>query len=125
MKMISYQERLLENNKAPIEFLLTLRPGYKAGIKMRLDVYESIKNEIIDLVRQEEGVSLPSFFEILHSKFVDLLGVETGWFLYHVKLDLEMRSVIKAERSKGKRNVRTVIKMTPAYRKEKSRLTVL
>jgi hypothetical protein len=114
-------KRLLENNDSTMEFLFTLKPNYKAGIKMRVDVYEAMKKEVVDLIKQEEGVLLQSFFEILHTRFVGLLGAETGWYLYHVKLDLETRSLIKVERSKGRRNVRTVIKM--ATRKEKSRLT--
>jgi hypothetical protein len=123
--MTNYQETFLGNSKTPIEFLLTLKPDCKTGIKMRVEVYEAMKREIVDLVRDEEGVSLPSFFEILHARFVDLFGVETGWYLYHVKLDLETRTVIKVERSKGRRNIRTVIKMTPAYRKSKPRVPVL
>lgn len=105
-----------------MEFLLTLKPDYKAGIKMRVDVYEAMKREIVDLIKKEEAVSLQSFFEILHARFFDRLGVETGWYLYHVKLDLETRTVIKVERSKGRRNVRTVIKMAPGHWKDKSRL---
>lgn len=92
---------------------------------MRADMYEGMKREIVHLLRNEEGVPLQSFFEILHSRFVDVLGEETGWYLYHMKLDLETRGVLKVERSKGKRNIKTVIKMTTAYRKQKSNLTVL
>jgi hypothetical protein len=103
-----------------VEFLLTLKPGNKGGIRMRADVYEAMKREMVELIKNEDGVPLQSFFEILHNRFVDLLGVETGWYLYHVKLDLETRTVIKVERSKGKRNIKTVIKMATGRRKDKS-----
>lgn len=118
-------KRLLESNEPGMEFLLTLKPGYKTGIRMRVDVYESIKREMVDLIKNEEVVSLQSFFEILHTRFVNIHGAETGWYLYHVKLDLEIRTVIKVERSKGRRNIRTVIKMAPGHLKDKSRLAVL
>ena len=92
---------------------------------MRSDIYEGIKREIIHVLSDEEGVPLQSFFEILHTRFVELFGEKTGWYLYHVKLDLETRAVLKVERSKGKRNIRTVVSMTAAYRKHQTRLTIL
>jgi hypothetical protein len=92
---------------------------------MRSDIYEGIKREIVHLLRDEEGVPLQLFFEILHKRFVDLLGEKTGWYLYHVKLDLETRRVLNVERSKGKRNITTVVKMTTAYRKHILNLTIL
>ena len=108
-----------------ITMLQTLKPDDKTGIKMPVDLYEAMKREIVHMLMSEEGVALQSFFETLHKRFVEMLGEKTGWYLYHVKLDLEARAVLQVERSKGKKNIRTVIKMTTAYRKSKSRLTIL
>lgn len=111
----------IDNNKASMEILTTLKPYNKSGIRMRVDIYEEMKKEIVDLLKNEESVSLQSFFEILHIRFVDLLGIDTGWYIYHVKLDLETRSVIKIVRSKERRNKRTFIKMATRHRTHKSR----
>ena len=111
--------------KEIMEVLITLKPDNKSGIRMRADVYEEVKNEIIHLLRNAESVSLPSFFEILHQRFAAQLGVDTGWYIYHVKLDLETRSVIKVVRSRERRSKRTVIKMAAGYRSIKSRFSIL
>ena len=99
-----------------MEFFLTTRPDLKAGIKMPVNVYEAIKNEIIRLLDNNEGVPLLSFFEILHTRFNSLLGEDAGWYLYHVKLDLQTQCLITVEYSKGRRNMRPVIKMVQKKR---------
>jgi hypothetical protein len=114
-----------QNREPDIAILQTLKPDDKTGIPMRADLYEGMKREIVHLLQNEDGVPLQSFFEILHKRFVDVLGEKTGWYLFHMKLDLEARGVLKIERSKGKRNIKTVIKMTTAYQKHKSSLTIL
>jgi hypothetical protein len=94
-----------------MEFFLTTRPDLKVGIRMSVNVYETIKNEIIRMLDNNEGVPLLSFFEILHTRFSGVLGEEVGWYLYHVKLDMQTRGLITVEYSKGRRNMRPVIKM--------------
>jgi hypothetical protein len=110
------------NTHTETTLLLTKKPDYKEGIKMPVDIYEAIKNEIMKLLDQEDGVSLPSFFDFLHPLFSESLGEHTGWYLYHVKLDLQSRGAIKVEYKKSGRNVRTRIKR--AYRPKRSRSTV-
>lgn len=101
-----------------MKFLYTLRPDNKEGIKMPADVYESIKNEIMELLANEQGLPLFSFFEMLHLRFISLLGENVGWYLYHVKLDLETRGLITVEYSNRSRNKKSVIKKV---RKERER----
>lgn len=105
--------------------LVTLKPQNRSGIRMRVDLYEKLKREIVDLVSSDEGVALDVFFAVLHDRFVDLLGEDVGWYIYHVKLDLETRNVIKVVRSGHRRNKKTIIKMTPTYRTIRSTITIL
>lgn len=93
-----------------MELILTIRPDLEDGIKMPVDVYDAIKNEIMRLLDNEARVSLPSFFEILHIRFVEQLGEEAGWYLYHVKLDLQTKGLSRVEYPKAKRNIIPVIK---------------
>jgi hypothetical protein len=62
------------------------------------------------MLDNEARVSLPSFFEILHIRFVEQLGEEAGWYLYHLKLDLQTNGLIRVEYPKAKRNIIPVIK---------------
>ncbi|MEO7992740.1 MAG: hypothetical protein ABI663_24525 [Chryseolinea sp.] len=93
-----------------MDLLKTLKPNNKTGISMRTDLYEALKNKMIDLLK-EDGWHLHLFFRVLHEQFSNELGEETGWYLYHVKLDLETKGVIKVERSKGRRDVITKLKL--------------
>lgn len=94
-----------------MEFFFTSRPDLKDGIRMPVNVYEAIKNEIMRLLDNNEGVPLLSFFEILHTRFAGQLGEDSGWYLYHVKLDLQTKGLITVEYAKARRNIRPVIKM--------------
>lgn len=91
--------------------LLTKKPDYKAGIRMPVDVYEAIRSEIMKLLDSDEEISLPTFFAILHARFIGTLGEDVGWYLYHVKLDLQSRGAIKVEYKKRGRNVITLMKL--------------
>lgn len=98
--------------RANMEQLMTLKPGNKTGIRMRVVAYEAIRDEILKLIRNQEGLTVQTFFEILHPRLTDDLGSDAGWYLYHVKLDLEVRGVIRVVRIKQQRNmVRTILKM--------------
>lgn len=95
-----------------MEELFTLKPGNKPGIKMRVVAYEAIREEIVKLIRNQEGLTVQTFFEILHPRFAIDLGSDAGWYLYHVKLDLEVRGVIRVVRLRQQKNmVKTILKM--------------
>lgn len=95
-----------------MEQLITLKPGNKTGIKMRGVVYEAIREEIVKLIRNQDGLTVQTFFEILYQRFSDDLGCDAGWYLYHVKLDLEVRGVIRVVRLRQQRNmVRTILRI--------------
>lgn len=95
-----------------MEQLMTLKPGNKTGIKMGVVAYEAIRAEIVKLIRSQEGLTVQTFFEILHPRLTIDLGSDAGWYLYHVKLDLEVRGVIRVVRIRQQRNmVRTILKM--------------
>lgn len=95
-----------------MEQLMTLKPGNKTGIRMQVVAYQAIRDEILKLIRNQEGLTVQTFFDILHSRFADDLGSDAGWYLYHVKLDLEVRGVIRVVRIRHNRNmVRTILKM--------------
>ena len=102
-----------------MEFIFTTKPDFKDGIRLPADVYNAIKNEMIELLDNEEGVPLPSFFEILHIRFAELLGEDenVGWYLYHVKLDLQTRGLINVEYPKEGRTIKAVIKIVRAQKR--------
>lgn len=102
--------------------LLTLKPGQKSGIRMSVNLYEAIKGEIVTILGNTEDVNAQFLFDVLHGLFIEMLGENTGWYIYHVKLDLEARGVIRVERSK-RRNIGTLIKMAPPKPRYKSRFT--
>jgi hypothetical protein len=108
-----------KNQLVKMQLVLTKKPDYKAGIKMPVEVYEAMKNEIMKLLHNEEMISLPSLFAILHPRFFDMLGEDTGWYLYHVKLDLQTRGAIKVEFKKRGRNVLTLLKIARVYKRSR------
>jgi len=80
---------------------ITRKSNTSAGITMPLDLYDAIKREMhLVLEGEEDGISLAAFYELLCSRFAKQLGPDTGWYLYHVKRDLETRGLIKIEHLK-------------------------
>jgi len=99
----------LTSSKA--EFV-TRKSNTRAGITMPLNLYDLIKREMhFVLENEEEGISLASFYELLCSRFAKQLGPDTGWYLYHVKLDLETRGLIKIEHLKKNGHAWPIVKV--------------
>jgi hypothetical protein len=92
-------------------YFTTLHPEGKSGIKMECHCYNVMKEFVLDLLRAEGEVSFSVFLQSVHSHFVNELGVNTGWFLYHVKLDMEARKLIKHERPKNRRQHLSTIRL--------------
>ena len=90
------------------EYVCTIRPDRKPGVKIKARWYNSIKEVILEILRRDD-VFLDVFMDRLHGRFVGYLGENTGWHLYHVKLDMEARGLIAHEQFKRKRQ--TLVKL--------------
>jgi galactokinase len=93
------------------EYLWTIHPEHKDGVRMKAVWYQSIKGFILKTLEGEEEVRFTEFFAKVHSHFAPHLGENTGWFLYHVKLDLEARGLIVHDRSIKRNNRSAVVKL--------------
>ena len=91
-----------------MEFLTT-NPPIGVGIKIKRDSYEEIRNAMLDELAKAKGLTADDLFSILHERFTDKFGDHTGWYLYHVKLDLEAGSEIRIQQVRNKRTRRSVI----------------
>jgi hypothetical protein len=85
-------------------YVRTMHPYQRYGVRMNAEVYDVIRQFILNLLTKEEEITIEAFHEETHKQFNNLLGENTGWFVYHVKLDLEAKGLIIHQRSlKSKR----------------------
>lgn len=95
------------------EFVVTRKSSRCEGITMPAELYDSMKREMfLILENKEEGILLASFYELLCVHFAERLRQDTGWYLYHVKLDLETRGLIKVEHCKRNDYCQPVVKLS-------------
>jgi hypothetical protein len=99
------------------EYVYTIHPEGKDGVKIKAEWYHSIKAYMIEILKNENEISLNSFVEMVHSQFVDELGENAGWFVYHVKLDMEARGMLKHTRLNKGRERQGKIMMLPSMLK--------
>ncbi len=108
-----------------MEFVKTFHPHDKSGVKIRAELYQSIRDEMAAvLLAEENGMTSQLFFERMHERFVDTLGANTGWYLYQVKLDMEARGMISSEPLNRKRDSKPVLKFIEKQSKDPNAITM-
>jgi galactokinase len=80
------------------DYVITISPDCKKGIKVRIDHYYAIKSTLLSTLMESDGMSFNSLVTKLHSHFEDELKENTGWYIYKIKLDLEARGLITHDR---------------------------
>ena len=92
-------------------FVQTITPRQGNGVKMKSELYQSIRDAMIQiLLNERRGMTSETFFSLLHDKFAKTLGANTGWYIYQVKLDMEARGFIKSDADGKKRDSKPLIK---------------
>ena len=82
----------------------TKHPGGKRGIILPEKVYEDLAAFVIQSIRRDENCNLLTLLHAAENEFPDLN--ELNILVYHVKLDLEARGLIKSVRSREEENIR-------------------
>jgi|GEM_PF-461258 len=91
------------------EFLRTVRPDNKAGVRMDRSKYEMLKEFILDVLNKSDQVTINELLSQAQALFDKEFGENIGWYVYQVKLDLEARGLIKRERP-AKRNKKAIVR---------------
>jgi len=81
------------------DFLRTVHPANKVGVRLSRSKYEKVKDFMLNLLDNDCEVTVNELLTQTHLNFETELRDGTGWFIYQVKLDLEARGLIKHERS--------------------------
>jgi len=85
------------------DYVLTVHPDYRSGVKMKRARYNEIIDFILHTLEHEKEITINRLIEKANYRFWDELKDETGWYVYHVKLDMEARGLIKNERCDKKK----------------------
>lgn len=64
---------------------------------MHEKIYEMVLDFILDAVHQESELTMIRLLELANVNFPDPLEGNLAWHLYHVKLDLEARGLLKVK----------------------------
>lgn len=82
----------------------TKHPGRKRGIQIPEKIYENIAGFIVQVVGRDHK---PNLLSILQQAETEFRGLENlNLLVYHVKLDLEERGLIKTVRSREEETIR-------------------
>lgn len=84
-------------NNSQHDFIQTLRPDGKKGIRMSKHIYEQIVRIIIKEIRTSNEVTLTEILDIVKDQMPDHPNLE--FIALQVKLDLEGKGFVKNKRS--------------------------
>ena len=93
-----------------IDYVITLQPNGKKGIRMKKEIYDSLKGAMLNLLENHPEISSQSFFGVLNDQFVGVLGDNTGWYLYQVKLDIQAKGIITTIHTRKRGRTKALIK---------------
>jgi galactokinase len=85
------------------EYLQTVHPDDRVGVKMKRDRYNEIRDFILNALEEEKEITINRLIEKANYLFWNQLKEETGWYIYHVKLDLEAKGLLKTEKCEKKK----------------------
>src|SRR5687767_14644894 len=95
------------------DYFKTLHPDGRSGVRMKASLYSAIKAFVLHILENEREILFSTFVQKVYDQFINDLGENTGWFLYHVKLDMETRGLIKHDRRTRKGARQSMIKLLP------------
>lgn len=82
----------------------TKHPGGKRGILITEKVYEDVAGFIVQIISKDENINLLSLLNQAVIRFPEIN--ELNIVVYHVKLDLEARGLIKSVKTREEESVR-------------------
>ena len=96
------------------EFVSTVQPQNKDGVRMKRDTYSALKKFILDQFESESEITATLLLHRGLEEFGKILGDLAAWHLYQVKLDLEARGLIRNGRSKMERKKAVITRVLPS-----------
>jgi len=98
-------------------FLTTVQPSGKDGVRMPREVYTAVKEFILSELDQVETLTVTDLISKGVAKFGSGMGELAAWRVYHVKLDLETRGLIRNVKSKQTGKIVITKNPSPGSRK--------
>jgi hypothetical protein len=92
-------EMRMENFEIEKDYIITIHPDNKNGIRIRVDHYNAVKDFLLSVLAESPGMSFNTLLLEIHEHFYNEFRGNTGWFIYNIKLDLEARGLITHNRS--------------------------
>lgn len=81
---------IIENQK----MIRTMGKNAQLGTLIDQEHYEAIKSFLLNVLEQEKSVFVHDLIAKCHDHFYPQFRDNTGWLLYKVKIDLEVRGLI-------------------------------
>ena len=77
------------------EKILTLHPDGKKGTNISREKYDQIKDYILDVLNETDGITYKQLNEMAVRDLKDSFQGKVPWYVVTVKLDLEARGIIE------------------------------
>jgi galactokinase len=99
------------------DYLHTTHPNARVGVKMKRDRYDQISDFILNTLEGEKEMTINKLIEKGNYRFWEQLKDETGWYIYHVKLDMEARGLLRNERCEKQKKT-FIVRSNPSRKRK-------
>jgi hypothetical protein len=77
------------------EKIMTLNHDGKKGVNIDRVKYETMKTAILGVLKEHGDATLSQLINLVENKLAGSFDGKIGWYLMAVKLDLEVRGIVK------------------------------
>lgn len=78
-----------------VEMMVTRHPEGREGSEIPRDIYDHIRQTILDVIDEREDISFQELIDIIEENTDLVLDKSVRWYVQTVKLDLEARGIIE------------------------------
>jgi galactokinase len=79
-----------------LEYVTTLRREERNGTRMLRTHYEALRDYMLEVLQNNNDTTINELLRLCHFRFEPLLRDNIGWYIYNVKVDLEVRGLIRS-----------------------------
>lgn len=84
------------------EMVILLAHGRKHGIPVSKDDYIRVRDFIVEILKREKEITLTNLIERASVALRDKISGDLGWYILHVKQDMEIQNILTIAQSEDK-----------------------
>jgi hypothetical protein len=90
------------------EIVILLAHGRKRGIPVSKDDYIRVRDCIVEILKRERETTLTNLIERASVALRDKISGDLGWYILHVKQDMEVQNILTIAQSEDNRRIQLI-----------------